>query len=302
MEKAQTLYEKADTLANTTESALAQLKSPAGNLKNAAKGSGSLYEKAKDLAKDIGNDGKAGDVITAFEDVRTKYNELTGNLNYNTYKDNEKVKAVDDAYKSLKDVYDTILNVKKANLLKAQVGDGNADQKIWSKAKDLYTKANLLATAVSSNNELKDPVDALATAVGADDNNGLRKALSELNSDTDTNKADFVKKAMEVISNYNSVNNAYNAVKAKQQEYTAALTTSESAKYTQVTSNFTQLERAYNLANCKAITPILDKLWIRYSSITCTWSNLKFYSIYRHTGTLPPSTQHIHHTYNTIII
>ncbi|EAN33135.1 Tpr-like protein [Theileria parva strain Muguga] len=164
-----------------------------------------------------------------------------------------------------------MLNVKKANLLKDQVGTGSADTKIWKRAVDLYSKANLLATEpkLSSNNELKGLVEALATAVGASEHvEGLQKALKALKDATESDNADLVKKAEEVVSKYDAVKDAYDKVKAKETQYKSTLNGSEESKYTEVETKFDGLKTAYNNAQCKTISLILDKEMIRYCSIS----------------------------------
>ncbi|EAN30757.1 Tpr family protein [Theileria parva strain Muguga] len=230
-----------------------------------------LKGNAETLATSAGK--LAGGTVSNADNVIDKYDTLEGTYNGLTT-DKDKVET---EFKVVSHIYERMLNVKKANLLKGQVGNGN-DTKIWKKAKELHTKANTLATASklqTGQEELKKLAEALANAVGASDSVGLRKALSDLSSASESDKADFFKKAMEVIAKYNEVNNAYKAVKAKEDsgsQYTSALA-GETQKYEQVTSNFGALQGAYNAGKCKAIKLIYDKPVIRYSSIFWTWMN-----------------------------
>ncbi|XP_955510.1 uncharacterized protein TA18440 [Theileria annulata] len=139
---------------------------------------------------------------------------------------------------------------------------------MWYHAKDLHGKAQALANAgkVSNNSELKGPLDVLKNAIGTNDEEGLRKALSELNSAQETTpqqKAYLVEKALDVIDKFggfgpDSVQSAYNDVTAKQADGSAYTTAGASSEYGQVTGAFTQLQQAYNADKCKAITLIYD--------------------------------------------
>uniref|UniRef100_A0A3B0MUI5 Tpr-related protein family member, putative n=1 Tax=Theileria annulata TaxID=5874 RepID=A0A3B0MUI5_THEAN len=252
------LSEKSEVLKNEAGKIdVPELAEKAGLLATAAsQGSDQgLKEKATKLVEAInsgtGVETKAGDVIEKFEDVRTKYQALTSHGNYATHKDKPAVKAVDDAYNNLREVYDKILNVTKATQLQGQVGEKDAtsvtDQKILQKANDLYTNANTLASApglTAQDTELKKQLRELATnlanAVG-DSGAGLQKALNDLKN---AKENEIVEKAQDVITKYNAVKDAYDAVKAKEEEYTKALkgTTDETHKYTDVTSAFQALQ------------------------------------------------------------
>ncbi|XP_953861.1 Tpr-related protein family member, putative [Theileria annulata] len=125
MLRVQELSEKSGDLKNAASAlssdSLLGLTEEAGKLRDAAMsstGTEGLKQKATALVTAIkgasgGNNAEATKVITAFEDVTAKYQALTGHANYNTNKGNAKVIAVDDAYKDLQKVYDSILNLAK---------------------------------------------------------------------------------------------------------------------------------------------------------------------------------------------
>ncbi|XP_951933.1 Tpr-related protein family member, putative [Theileria annulata] len=257
--RVQELAKKSETLKNVADTLgtqVAELSTQATQLATAASnGSHGLKEKAADLVNAIKTDSQivtnAIDVIKQFEAVTDKYEELTTAADSGGHKDKPAVKAVDTAYTDLNKHYDTILNVKKATTLKGEVGNGS-DDKILKKAKDLYTKASLLAGAPGLSSqpedtqkaELKKLAEALKTAVGASVAEGLQGALNQLKSAT--NDALIVEKALEVIKHYGLVKDAYDAVKAKETQYTTALKGTggkdETDKYTDVTSGFLALQ------------------------------------------------------------
>ncbi|XP_951940.1 uncharacterized protein TA15055 [Theileria annulata] len=271
------LYKEALKAEISTSILIKELQTAAKALQNKANSDGNLDTlkgHAGQLATNAGllasspSSSTATNVIENYDSLETEYNGL------NTEKD-----KVSKEFEAVKHIYNRMLNIKKAGKLKDQVGDGN-DEKIWKKAKELYTRADNLANASGLQpsdppeqkelkEELKGLATALATAVGKDDTaeDSLQKALKELkdhNGDsTPEQKGELVRKAKEVIKHYDAVKEAYENVKAKQTQYTTALSDGEKTKYTEVESKFTQLQQAYDEGKCKDITPIYDKESIR---------------------------------------
>uniref|UniRef100_A0A3B0MND1 Theileria-specific sub-telomeric protein, putative n=1 Tax=Theileria annulata TaxID=5874 RepID=A0A3B0MND1_THEAN len=170
-----------------------------------------------------------------------------------------------------KGLYNNKLLPMSAKELQAQVGDGGGDEKILKKASLLHTQANNLAKAngVKDQGDLKDPAEALATAVGAGTSNGLQKALSDLKS-----ASDIVTKANEVVTKYNDVKAAYKAVKEKEDKYKNALKGGGETTYTNVTSAWEGFDKLYT----DAISA--DKFYITVvPSIICQWLNFLTYVI-----------------------
>ncbi|XP_951859.1 Tpr-related protein family member, putative [Theileria annulata] len=234
---------------------------------------GTLASSAQTLAENTPPQAfvNADTVIDKFDELEDAYNQLSTSSPVDQAK-------VEKEFNTVKHIYDTMINVKKAKKLQEQVGTqdgkGGSDQKIWYYANELYGKANILAGAEKlkapeaqdgedPTKELKHLAEKLRDAVGQNDNSGLQKALSELSTARESNPKDLIPMAKDVIDKYNSVKEAYEKVKAQASEYTKALTkTGETSKYTNVKSAFQALESAYNLGKCKDITPIFDKEYI----------------------------------------
>ncbi|XP_953770.1 Tpr-related protein family member, putative [Theileria annulata] len=234
-----------------------------GNLVNVGTKAQALASAAGNLAN---NSGNADSVIDNYNTLEGEYNKLSP-------ANKAEQDKVSKEFNAVKEIYDRMLNVKKAKLLQAQVGEQvgvGVNQKIWHHANELYKKANGLASADKLKPELIKLAEALKNAIGeSTDVDGLQKALKEL-KDAGTDPKELITKAKEVIQKYNVVKDAYGKVSEKKTEYTGA---GANSQYGPVESQFQALEGAYNKGKCKAISLIYDKEHIRYQSIFWSWCN-----------------------------
>ncbi|XP_953121.1 Tpr-related protein family member, putative [Theileria annulata] len=220
------------------------------------------YNEALNLysAVGIGEAGKPGPLRHALA-------QLAGTSAANPADLNAPAQAVTTAYDggatSVKQRFAEVETKNKSNAYANHESKYQAVVKAWTAFNNVYSA------------DLKQLATNLAKAVGADQNSGIRKALSDLNGAQESDPKNLITTAKEVIDKYNTVKDAYNKVKELGATYTNISETK--SHYGQVESKFSELQTKFNqvksVNSIKDITLIYDKPVIRWSSIFWNWCN-----------------------------
>ncbi|XP_951949.1 uncharacterized protein TA15010 [Theileria annulata] len=196
--KAQLLHDAANAIFEAAKdgSPLTELRTPAGQLKEAAKsssGQDDLYNAAKALESGGSVDEhKANDVIAKFDAVKSAYTTLSSKTEYkDVIEDNsslpqeqqQKVKAVDTAYKDLKGIYYQMLNLSKLHKAAEKLRAAAQAASGLNTLEDLKNAADNLKTNVTT---LRDQTagNAYDNAKNVEDKfNDVKSAFNKLTAD-----------------------------------------------------------------------------------------------------------------------